>query len=141
MKKSLDQFSKFKTINSLLYVQAAIYANQNNFNDSLILNGEGNIIESSSSNVFIASNGVLYTPPLDDGCVGGIMRMNVINLAINNGIKVYEYSLKPQNLLIADEVFLTNAIKGIEWVGGFQNKRYYNSLSRKIIDFLNLEKN
>ena len=140
MKKSLDQFAKFKTINSLLYVQAAIYAKEENFDDSLILNGHGNIIETSSSNIFIASNGVLYTPPLEDGCVGGIMRMNVINLAINNGIKVYEYSLKPQNLLIADEVFLTNAIKGVEWVGGFQNKRYYNTLSKRIIELLNKEK-
>lgn len=140
MKKGLDQFSKFKTINSLVYVQAAIFANKNNFDESLILNGDGNIIESSSSNIFIASNGVLYTPPLEDGCVGGIMRMNVINLALNNGIKVYEYSLKPQNLLIADEVFLTNAIRGIEWVGGFQNKRYYNTLSKRIIELLNNQK-
>lgn len=137
MKKSLDQFSRFKTLNSILYVQAAIHANENNLNDSLILNKDGNIIESSSSNIFIVSNGVLYTPPLDDGCVGGIMRMNIINVALSNKIKIYECSLKPQNLLIADEVLLTNSIKGIEWVGGFQNKRYYNNLSKKIIDLIN----
>ena len=141
MKKSLDQFSRFKTLNSLLYVQAAIYARENKLDDSLILNGDGNIIESSRSNIFIVSNGVLYTPPLEDGCVGGIMRMNIINIAINNNIKVYECSLKPQNLLIADEVFLTNTIKGIEWVRGFQNKRYYHDLSKKIIDILNTQNN
>ena len=141
MKKSLDQFARFKTLNSLLYVQAAIYAKENKLNDSLILNGEGNIIESSKSNIFIVSNGVLYTPPLEDGCVGGIMRMNIINIAIDNKIKVYECSLKPQNLLIADEVFLTNTINGIEWVRGFQNKRYYHNLSKKIIDILNTKNN
>jgi branched-chain amino acid aminotransferase len=141
MKKSLDQFSRFKTLNSLLYVQASIYAHENKLDDSLILNGDGNIIESSRSNIFIVSNGVLYTPPLEDGCVGGIMRMNIINIAINKKIKVYECSLRPQNLLIADEVFLTNTIKGIEWVRGFQNKRYYHDLSKKIIDELNTQNN
>lgn len=141
MKKSLDQFSRFKTLNSLLYVQASIYAHENKLDDSLILNGDSNIIESSRSNIFIVSNGVLYTPPLEDGCVGGIMRMNIINIAINKNIKVYECSLRPQNLLIADEVFLTNTIKGIEWVRGFQNKRYYHDLSKKIIDELNTQNN
>tara|TARA_B110000438_G_C15744520_1_gene620084 strand:- start:286 stop:1125 length:840 start_codon:yes stop_codon:yes gene_type:complete len=141
MKKSLDQFSRFKTLNSLLYVQASIYAHENKLDDSLILNGDSNIIESSRSNIFIVSNGVLYTPPLEDGCVGGIMRMNIINIAINKNIKVYECSLRPQNLLIADEVFLTNTIKGIEWVRGFQNKRYYHDLSKKIIDELNSQNN
>jgi branched-subunit amino acid aminotransferase/4-amino-4-deoxychorismate lyase len=137
MQKSLDQFSKFKTLNSLLYVQAAIYAKENSLHDSLILNRDGNIIESSKSNIFIVSNGVLYTPPLEDGCVGGVMRMNIINIAIDNNVKVYECSLKPQNLLIADEVFLTNTIKGLEWVRGFQNKRYFNDISKKIITLLN----
>ncbi len=137
MQKSLDQFSKFKTLNSLLYVQAAIYAKENSLDDSLILNKDGNIIESSKSNIFIVSNGVLYTPPLEDGCVGGVMRMNIINIAINNNVKVYECSLKPQNLLIADEIFLTNTIKGLEWVRGFKNKRYFNDISKKIITLLN----
>lgn len=69
-------------------------------------NDRGNIIESSSGNIFIVRIGVLYTPSLDDGCLGGIMRMQIINIALENGIKVYECSLlsNPQNLLAADEL-------------------------------------
>ena len=137
MNKSVNILSKYKSINSLLPIMAANFAKKNNLQECFILNAKGKIIESISSNIFIVSNGVLYTPPLEDGCVGGVMRMNIINIAINNNVKVYECSLKPQNLLIADEIFLTNTIKGLEWVRGFKNKRYFNDISKKIITLLN----
>ncbi len=102
----------------------------------MLQNDRGNIIESSSGNLFIVSNGVLYTPSLADGCVGGVMRAQVINLAIANGIKVYECSLNPQNLLAADEVFFTNAVRGIQWVGTYRTKRYAHRLSGTLTDLL-----
>jgi branched-chain amino acid aminotransferase len=80
---------------------------------------------------------VLYTPGLEDGCLAGVMRMTVINLALENGIKVYECSILPQNLLAGSELFLTNAIRGIIWVGGYRTKRYTNEMSRRITDLLN----
>ncbi len=110
MKKSIDLYSKFKTLNGLLYVVASTFAVENKLDDAFIINESGNIIESTSSNIFIVSNGVLYTPPLEDGCVGGIMRMNIINTALSNKITVYESSLSSRNLLNADEIFLTNSI-------------------------------
>jgi branched-subunit amino acid aminotransferase/4-amino-4-deoxychorismate lyase len=65
------------------------------------------------------------------------MRMQVINLALAHGIKVYECSILPQNLLAADEVFITNAIKGINWIGGYRTKTFSNSIARKLIIALN----
>ena len=97
----------------------------------------GQILESSSCNFFIISNGVLYTPSLEEGCLAGTMRMQVINLALANGIKVYESPILPQHLLAADEIFLTNAIRGINWVGGYRTKRYQNNISRKLVVLLN----
>jgi len=137
MKKERNILSKYKTGNALLYVMAANYARQNEFDDCFVLNQNGKIIETISSNIFVVSNGVLYTPPLDDGCVGGTMRMNVINMALENGITVYESSLSPQNLLAADEIILTNAVKGVQWVGSYQNKRYFNTTSKKILELIN----
>jgi len=137
MNKSVNILSKYKSCNSLLPIMAANFAKKNKLQECFILNAKGKIIESISSNVFIVSNGVLYTPPLEDGCIGGIMRMNVINTAIENGITVYENSLSPQNLLAADEIFLTNAIQGIQWVGGYKSKRYFNKISKKILDLIN----
>ena len=105
----------------------------------MIKNSNDNIIETTNSNFFISSNGVLYTPPLSEGCVGGIMRMQVINLAISNGMLVYENPIHIQHLLSADEIIITNAINGIRWVGQYKDKRYYNSLAEKLTDLLNQE--
>lgn len=135
--KSINQLSQYKTSNSLVYVLASIYAKENNFDDVFILNNQGNIIESTNSNIFISSNGVLYTPPLSEGCIGGIMRMKLINLAISKGIVVYENSMPPQHLMAADEILITNTIHGIRWVGKYKEKRYFNSMAKRLNEALN----
>lgn len=137
LKKQNNKLSNFKTKNGLIYVMCSIEAQERQLDDLLITNERGSILEGSSTNLFVVSNGVLYTPGLEEGCLAGVMRMNVINLALENGIKVYECSIMPSNLLAADEIFLTNAIKGIIWVGGYRTKRYFNSTAKKFIDLLN----
>lgn len=137
VKKERSILSNLKTGNSLLYVMAMNEAKKKNLDEILILNQNQAIIEASQSNIFLVSNGVLYTPPLSDGCVGGTMRMNLINLALENRVTVYESSLTPQNILVADEVILTNAVQGVQWVGAFRGKRYYNKMARTLVDYLN----
>jgi branched-chain amino acid aminotransferase len=136
-KKDVTKMSVFKTLNAQLYVMAAIFARDKGLDEALIQNNKLAVIESNSSNIFIVSNGVLYTPTLEDGPVAGTMRMNIINLALENKIKVYECTLNPHNLLAADEMFITNAVRGIEWIGGYRTKRYFNDMSRRIMDLLN----
>ncbi|RYM33313.1 4-amino-4-deoxychorismate lyase [Brumimicrobium glaciale] len=137
VRKEKNIFSNFKTKNGLVYVMGAIEAKEKGLDDLLITDQKGNILESTSSNIFLVSNGVLYTPGLDEGCLGGTMRMMIINLAIENKIKVYESSITPQNILIADEIFLTNAINGIVWVSGYRTKRYMNNVSKNLVNLLN----
>lgn len=137
IKKPVNKLSIYKTANALTYIMAAIWSRENRLDDALIINDKGNIIEASGSNLFIVCNGVLYTPSLSDGCLAGVMRMQVINVALENKIKVYECSLTPQNLLVADEVFLTNASRGLQWVSGYRMKRYYNTVARSILEKIN----
>lgn len=137
LKKNKTSLSNYKTKNALLYVLAGINAQERKLDDVLIGNDKGAILESSSSNLFVVSNGVLYTPGLDEGCLAGTMRMQIINLAVKHGIKVYECTIFPQNIIAADEIFLTNAIKGVTWVSGYRTKRYFNSTARKLVAFLN----
>lgn len=137
IKKTKTPLSNFKTKNGIIYVLAAISAKEKGLDDMLLTNEKGQILESSHSNIFVVSNGVLYTPSLADGCLAGTMRMQVINLALKNGLKVYECPILPSNLLVADEVFLTNAVRGITWIGGYRTKRYFNTTARKIVAFLN----
>lgn len=136
-KKDINKLSIYKTLNAQLYVMAALSARDKGIDESLIQNTKFSIIEGTSSNMFIVSNGVLYTPTLEDGCIAGTMRMNIINIALDNKIKVYECTLNPQNLLSADEMFLTNAVRGIEWVVAYRTKRYYNDMAKRLVSMLN----
>jgi branched-chain amino acid aminotransferase len=129
--------SNYKTKTGLPYVMACIAAKEQGLDDLFLTNEKGNVIESGSCNVFIVSNGVLYTSGLDEGCIAGTMRMQVINLAIKHNIKIYECSILPQNLLSADEIIFTNAIRGINWVAGYRTKRYQNNMSRRLVVLLN----
>ena len=139
IQKHQSVLSSLKTSNSLEYVVASVYAEKNNLDDCLMVNSKGNIIESTNSNIFIVSNKVLYTPPISEGCVGGVTRMNLINLLIKNKVVVYESNLNAQHLLSADEILLTNTVKGISWVSSFKNKRYFNKIGKKLITDLNNE--
>lgn len=136
MRKAVNMLAVHKTLNSQLYVMANLWCMERNLDDCLLQNDRGNIIESSAGNIFIVSNGVLYTPSLGDGCLGGIMRMQLINLALENNIKVYECSLTPQNLLAADELFFTNAARGIQWVSTYRTKRYAHRMALSLVDML-----
>ncbi len=138
-RKPISSLSKYKNSNALLYIMAALYAEENGFDDVILQNNKFEIIEGTSSNLFIVSNGVLYTPGLDSGCVGGTMRMQIINLAIKHSIRVYESNIAPSSLLAADELFFTNSISGIRWVSSYKNKRYFNNTSVKLVDLLNRE--
>ncbi|WP_066755891.1 aminotransferase class IV [Crocinitomix algicola] len=137
IKKPINSLSNFKTKNCLIYILGRIRAVKKGLDDHLILNEKNSIIESTSSNLFLVSNGVLYTSSLDSGCLGGTMRMQIINLAIENNIKVYECNLNPQNLLAADEMFLTNAINGVRWIKKFRSKSYINEMASKLVSLLN----
>jgi branched-chain amino acid aminotransferase len=138
-RKQINRMAYFKTLNCQLYIMASVHAKQKGLDNVLLTNENDCIIEAANSNLFIVSNGVLYTPPLADGCLGGTMRMEVINTAIRHDIKVYETTLRPQNLLVADEVFLTNATLGIQWVSAYRQKRYYHNQAQRLVQYLNEE--
>lgn len=137
LRKDYDAFSAFKMLGNHIYIQASIWAQNNNLNDAFICNPKGNIIEATASNAFIIKNGKIYTPSVADGCVGGVMRMALINAAIRLGIPVYESELSMNDITFADEVFLTNAIQGVSWVGSFRAKRYYHKLSDILLNEIN----
>lgn len=136
--KPVNALSNLKTCNAMIYVLAGIYKNQNALDEVLILNHHGFLCESMSSNVFVVYDRKLYTPALNEGCIAGVMRQVVMRLAKENDIELVEAQINPDILNEADEVFLTNASKGIQWVMGYNNKRYFNEVSRFLSEKLNL---
>jgi len=137
IKKPFNKLSNIKSLNALPYILAGINKLEKKLDDCILLNDASSVAEAISSNVFIVVNGVIYTPSISEACIDGVMRKVIMQIAAKNGIKIYETSLKPNDLIRADEVFLTNAVKGITWVGAYRSKRYFNNTSRKLTDLLN----
>lgn len=126
IKKPINKISNIKTGSALMYVMGGITKTSLRLDDCLLVNDNGNIIETINSNIFVVKNGTLYTSPITDGCIDGVMRKQILTLASLNKILTFEQPLTVHTLTNGDEVFLTNAIKGIQWVGQFKNKFYTN---------------
>ena len=136
-KKEIDPLSVYKINGRICYAMAAQEAKEKKWNDALVLNSQGNIIESSISNIFWIKDKTVYTPPVSEGCIAGIRRANWISTLKEKGIPVIEMPLSKEMLLEADEVFLTNSIRKIRWVYAIENKIYENTFIRKQILKLN----
>lgn len=135
--KPANFLSNYKTCNSLIYVMAGIYRKKRSLDEVFILNNNGFLCETMSSNVFVLFNKTLYTPSLEEGCIAGVMRRVIMEIAADNDVPVVEAQINPNILNEAEEVFLTNTSRGIQWVMGFNSKRYFNKLSKMLLDKLN----
>ena len=102
--KQINNLSAFKTSNSLLYVLASIYANDNDLNDTLILNEKKYIIESSNSNIFLFHKDSIITPALNSGCIAGIMREEIIKIINFLDIKIIERDITLEDLMNSKEI-------------------------------------
>lgn len=135
--KPINKLSNYKTTNSLPFVMAAIYQKQHRLDEVLLLNQNGFLCESTSSNLFVVYQNQIYTPALSEGCVGGVMRNVVMQLAKKHQLPLIEAQINPQILNEAEEVFLTNAVGGVRWVMGYGRKRYFNEVARMFSGWLN----
>jgi len=131
-RKSCDAFASLKSASHLPYVMAALYAKENKLNDCLVLNEYGRIADSTIANVFIVKDGVIITPALSEGCIAGVMRKYLLEQLGKAGYKIKETQLTIQDIKEADEFFLTNAIRGIRWVGCFGQISYTNNITAEI---------
>jgi len=102
-----------KTTNYLLCRLAYLEAGKKGFDEAIILNNRGYIAEGSRANIFLVKARELLTPALGCGCLGGITRKAVLDLAKKYQIKAYAANLTLSDLYQADEAFLTNSLFGI----------------------------
>jgi branched-subunit amino acid aminotransferase/4-amino-4-deoxychorismate lyase len=136
--KPVNFLSQFKTSNALLFVLAGLWKKEQNLDDCLICNQAGLIIESLASNIFLVKNGKIITPSVESGCVNGTMRQTILEIAAENNIAVIENEGLNENFLVsADEIFITNAIAGINWVSAYKDKRYFHGMASKLLALLN----
>lgn len=130
--------STLKTNNRLINVTGSIFAEENGYQNCLLLNDAKNIVEALNGNIFIVKDNVVKTPPLSDGCVKGVMRKQVIELLQKQTEYTFEEGIiSPFELQKADELFVTNVIIGIQPVTKYRKKEYTNTLAADLINRLN----
>ncbi|MGC4037064.1 MAG: aminotransferase class IV [Chitinophagaceae bacterium] len=136
-RKTCDIISTIKSANFLPYVLGALYAKENNIDDSILLNVNAGIADATIANIFLIKDGVVYTPALTEGCINGVMRRYLLEQFAVAGITYREGTVLEQDLLQADEVFLTNAVTGIRWVKNCAGKEYSSVVTERLYnDFI-----
>ncbi len=135
--KIIHPFFSIKNNFVQFYSIAALWAKKNHLDDALLINEHSNIVEATASNIFIVNNNQLITTPLSSGCVEGTCRQLILAIAQKNNYPFIEKNITKNDLLEADEIFLTNAIKGIQWVQSYKHRRYFNKWSKQLVADLN----
>lgn len=131
--------STIKTTNKLINVVGSIFANENGYQNCLLLNEDKNVVEALNGNIFMLTNGVLKTPSTTEGCVNGIMRKQIFELAKTNfNFTIEEGIISPFDLQKADELFITNVISGVIPVTKYRKKEYEVVTSKELVRLLNI---
>ena len=135
---SKQLLSTLKTNNKMLQITGSIFADENGYDNCLVLNDEKNVVEALQSNLFMKTGNLVVTPPVSDGCLNGIMRKQILELLKKiEGIEVKEASISPFDLQKADELFLTNVIFGIQPITKYRKKEYTAEFASDVLKRLN----
>lgn len=135
---SKNMLSNLKTTNRILNVVGSIYANENGYDNCLLLNDTKSVVEALNGNIFLVKDKVLKTPPLEDGCLRGIIRKKILDILNKiDGYECVEKSISPFELQQADEIFITNSIQGIRPISKYRKKTYDTAMAKDILGKLN----
>ena len=127
-----------KTISWLNSAWAAGEAQREGFDEVVLLNERGEVSECTAANIFVVKNGKVLTPPLSSGCLEGVTRGVLLEIAADAGTSVAEQSLRPEDLYEADEVFVTSTNRNVIGVKEIAGKNigtgHPGALTKKLDD-------
>ncbi len=131
--------ASLKTNNKMVHITGSIFAQENGYQNCILLNTDKNVVETLQENLFMLKDNQVITPPLSEGCCNGIMRKQVLkHLQKTNKINVIEQPISTFDLQKADELFMTNVIKGIQPITQFRKKTYTTHFSQTLFEELSL---
>lgn len=122
--KAKSVLASIKSDNALIYVLASIFVQENNLDQAFILNTDQEIVETQNANIIIIKDKKAIVPTPDQGALDGIIRKQMIKLLEEDGYEVVDDKVRAYELNIADQVFVTNAISGIQYINQFRKKEY-----------------
>jgi branched-chain amino acid aminotransferase len=130
--------SNLKTSQKMVNILAGIYAEENDYQNMLLINHNKMVVETIAGNVFLRSGDVIKTPPLEDGCLNGIFREQVIvQFKKMLNYKIEEATITPFELQRADEIFSTNMIKGVQSIHKFRKKTFTTETADELVEYFN----
>lgn len=130
--------SSIKTTNKMVNITGSIFAKENDLENCLLLNDSKNVIEALNGNIFMVANNKLITPPISEGCLNGIMRKQIIEIAKKlDNLTFEETTISPFDLQKADELFITNIISGVQPISQYRKKHFTSNFSKLFIEKLN----
>lgn len=130
--------STIKSTNRLINTLGSIFADENGYQNCLLLNEEKSVVETLTGNLFMISGNRLITPPLSAGCLNGIMRKQILAVARKTeGLEVSEEPVSPFDLQKADELFTSNIIQGIQPITQYRKKQFEVNWSRILLGKIN----
>ena len=125
--------STIKTNNRIINTLASIYAKENGLDNCVLINEKKGVVEVTNGNIFVLKNNVIKTPALTEGCIKGVVRKKVIEIITKNKeYSLEETTISPFEVQKADEVFITNAIMGIQPITNYKKKTFITSFGDKI---------
>lgn len=127
LRNSTSRVVAFKTLNYLENIIEYELCQSSGFNEAIFFNELGNLCEGCTSNIFIVKNKKIYTPPVKDGLLPGVVR----NWVIKN-FQVKEARITKEELLNSDEVFLTNSLVGVIKVSSIEDKLFDSEVVKEI---------
>ncbi|MCA9399713.1 MAG: aminotransferase class IV family protein, partial [Candidatus Omnitrophica bacterium] len=89
-------------------------AKSRGYDEAILLNRNGQLVEGSTTNLFFVKNGVLFTPSTRCGCLSGIVRQIILDCARTHNIPVQTGAYSIKDLQKADEAFITNSLIGVK---------------------------
>ncbi len=142
-KYSIDVFKDFynfsgllstvKTNNRMVNTLASIYAKENDLDNCVLVNERKGVVEVANGNIFILKGNSIKTPAIEEGCIKGIVRKKIIDIiSKNEEYTIEETSISPFEIQKAEEVFITNAIIGVQPVTNYKKKTFSIDFGTKI---------
>jgi len=132
VRKPMGLLSNLKHNNHLPYVLAALHAKNHQWNDAVLLNPENRVCDTTLANLFVVKNEKVFTPPLSEGCIAGVVREHLLRQLPASGFSVNERPIEIKDLVEADELFVTNSIHPLRWVQRLDDQEYGNRFIQKI---------
>lgn len=133
IQKSIASLSSLSLGSEIYWNVAACHLKESTSDELLIINTLGNIIEAPESNLYLIKESQVFGVGTNQGAYEDITKPEMIEIFKQLNLDYSEeLTITEEVLREADELMLVNSIKGLRWVIGFEEKRYFNNITRKI---------